>query len=157
MCPGAIFGPSTGPVPTASLFYKFITELALSHNKVVYIGEGTNVFYAVRRGPLSRRPFSLIIVLLQVTLKDLIRLYRLVFERILSREFAKESPYTRYYLGTSTSLRWKNIADSFGQVLKQMGELKTEEPQSITIDSLTTDKKTKPSKCVWAALTLLAF
>ena len=157
MCPGAIFGPSTGPVPTASLFYKFITKLAFSYNKVVYIGEGTNVFYAVRRRPLSKRPFSLIVVLIQVILKDLIRLYRLVFERILSREFAKESPYTRYYLGTSTQLEWKDIAVSFGNVLKQMGEIETEGPVSMTVDNLITDKKIKPSKCVRTALTLLAF
>ena len=89
-----------------------------------------------------------------MNLGDLIKLYRLVFERILSRAIAKESPYTRYYLGTSTPLKWKDIATSFGKTLKKMGKIEIEEPLSITVDNLTTDKS-KPSECVWTALTPL--
>lgn len=117
VCPGAIVGPSSGPIPTVSLFCRFITKLALDHDQAVYVGEGSNVFYAV-------------------CLDDLIDLYRLVFARILSREFAKGSPYTRYYIGTSTPLVWKDIATSFGKTLKQMGKIATAEPRSINVTDL---------------------
>jgi hypothetical protein len=83
-----------------------------------------------------KRPVLLIVVLLQVCLDDLIDLYRLVFARILSREFAKGSPYTRYYIGTSTPLVWKDIATSFGKTLKQMGKIATAEPRSINVTDL---------------------
>jgi len=112
MCPGAIVGPPSGPVPAVSTFFQFITKLALDHKKAFYIGEGSNVFYTVY-------------------LEDLIDLYRRVFKLILSHELAKESPYTRYYLGTSTPLAWKEIATSFGKALQKMGKIKHAEPQSI--------------------------
>ena len=89
-------------------------------------------------------------------LDDLINLYRLVFERILSREFAKESPYTRYYLGTVTRLEWKDIATSFGKTLKKMGKIEVEQPLSITVDSLTTDDES-PSERVFTAIARLSF
>jgi len=41
-------GPSTGPVPTSSLFFVFITQFILALKKPTYIGAGENVFYAVR-------------------------------------------------------------------------------------------------------------
>ncbi|KAF8261164.1 hypothetical protein EI94DRAFT_824157 [Lactarius quietus] len=114
ICPGAIVGPS---VTTASLFFRFVTELALDHKRAIYIGEGTNVFYAVY-------------------LDDLMDLYRRVFERILIRDLAKESPYTRYYLGTSTPLVWKDIATTFGVTLHEMGKIESAEPQSISLTNL---------------------
>lgn len=55
ICPAAIVGPATGPVPTASFFFYFLTQLTLAFNKAIYVGEGSNVFYAVR-GP-SVSPF----------------------------------------------------------------------------------------------------
>ncbi|KAI9437198.1 hypothetical protein H4582DRAFT_2129619 [Lactarius indigo] len=76
MCPGAIVGPATGPITTSSLFFRFITGLALKQKKSVYVGEGSNVFYGV-------------------CLDDLVDLYKLVFERILSREDASASPYAQ--------------------------------------------------------------
>ena len=48
MCPGAVVGPSTGPIPIAPLFFRFTTDVALKHKRAVYIGEGSNIFYAVR-------------------------------------------------------------------------------------------------------------
>lgn len=144
MCPGAIVGPSSGPVPTASLFFRFITELALDYKKAVYIGEGTNVFYAVRIHASKALRLAHRAVLLQVRLDDLIDLYRRVFARILSREFANKSPYTRYYLGTSTPLVWKEIATCLGQTLHKKEKIKNAEPQSITVADLS-----KPIECVW--------
>ena len=35
-----VVGPSSEPVPTASLFFMLITELALDHEKAIYIGGG---------------------------------------------------------------------------------------------------------------------
>lgn len=48
VAPGAVVGKSTGAVRTASIFFKFNTELALTFKKAVYVGEGANVFYMVR-------------------------------------------------------------------------------------------------------------
>ena len=48
ICPGAIVGPATGPVPAASFFFHFMSQLALGFKKAVYVGEGANIFYTVR-------------------------------------------------------------------------------------------------------------
>ena len=51
ICPAAIVGPGTGPVPSASVFFNFMTQLALGFKKAIYVGEGSNIFYAVRGPP----------------------------------------------------------------------------------------------------------
>jgi hypothetical protein len=51
VAPGAVVGKSTGAVRTASIFFKFNTEIALKFKKAVYVGEGSNVFYMVRLTP----------------------------------------------------------------------------------------------------------
>lgn len=51
VAPGAVVGKSTGAVPTASIFFKFNTQLALGFKKAIYVGEGSNVFYMVRWSP----------------------------------------------------------------------------------------------------------
>lgn len=56
VCPGAIVGPGTGPVPSVSLFFHFMTQIALGFKKAVYVGEGSNQFYIVRCP--SAPPFS---------------------------------------------------------------------------------------------------
>ncbi len=48
VAPGAVVGKSTGAVRTASIFFRFTTELALKYKNAVYVGEGSNVFYMVR-------------------------------------------------------------------------------------------------------------
>ena len=47
VCPAAVVGPSRGPVSANSLFFKFMSQLALAFKKSFYVGEGENVFYAV--------------------------------------------------------------------------------------------------------------
>lgn len=47
ICPAAMVGPPTGPVPAGSVFFKFMTQVALAFKKAIYIGEGSNVFYTV--------------------------------------------------------------------------------------------------------------
>jgi hypothetical protein len=47
VAPGAVVGESTGAVRTASIFFKFNTQLSLTFKKSVYVGEGGNVFYMV--------------------------------------------------------------------------------------------------------------
>ncbi len=62
ICPAAIVGPSTGPVPSASFFFHFMTQLALGFKKAIYVGEGSNIFYTVRVLPSLRsglKPLSL--------------------------------------------------------------------------------------------------
>jgi hypothetical protein len=93
------------------------------------------------------------VVFLQVRLDDLIDLYRRVFKRILSRELAKESPYTRYYLGTSNTIVWKEIATSFGKTLHKLGKIEHAEPQSITVADLFEILNAEP-ECVWLCPTL---
>ncbi|KAH9055692.1 hypothetical protein EDB87DRAFT_1834003 [Lactarius vividus] len=117
ICPGAIVGRGVGPVTTSSLFFRYLTGLALKQKKSVYIGEGSNIFYGVN-------------------LDDLVDLYVRVFTRILSREDAKASPYARYYIAANTPLVWKNIATLLGKTLKQMGKIEDAVPQSIPVADL---------------------
>ena len=153
MCPGAVVGTSSGPVTTASLFFRLITKLALDYKKAVYVGEGSNVFYAVRVHLFKALRLAHRIVLLQVCLEDLIDLYRRVFTCILTREFANESPYTRYYLGASTPLVWKDIATCLGQTLHELGKIENAKPESITVAEIS-----DPTGCVWLySLSRLAF
>ena len=48
ICPGAVVGPATGPVPAASFFFHLMSQVALGYKMAVYIEEGSNVFYMVR-------------------------------------------------------------------------------------------------------------
>jgi hypothetical protein len=56
ICPAAVVGPSRGPVPANSFFFKFMTQLALAFKKSLYIGEGENLLYAVGIPPMKRLP-----------------------------------------------------------------------------------------------------
>jgi hypothetical protein len=47
ICPAAVVGPSRGPVPANSVFFKFLAQLTLAFKKALYVGEGENVFYTV--------------------------------------------------------------------------------------------------------------
>ncbi|KAH8980018.1 NAD-binding protein [Lactarius akahatsu] len=114
ICPAAIVGPSTGPVPSASFFFHFMTQLALGFKKAIYVGEGSNIFYTVR-------------------LDDLVDLYGRVFARILDRVDAKASPYARYYITVSTPLSWKDIMTVFGGVLARKGKLGDATAHSISL------------------------
>lgn len=117
VCPAAIVGPSTGPVPSASFFFHFMTQLALAFKRAIYVGEGANIFYAVR-------------------LDDLVDLYRRVFGRILSRVDAKASPYARYYIAVSTPLSWKHIMTVFGGVLARKGKLEDAAAHSVSLSDV---------------------
>ncbi|KAH9041085.1 NAD-binding protein [Lactarius pseudohatsudake] len=114
ICPAAIVGPPTGPVPSASVFFHFMTQLALGFKKAIYVGEGSNIFYTVR-------------------LDDTVDLYRRVFARILDRADAKASPYARYYIAVSTPLSWKDIMTVFGGVLARKGKLEDATAHSISL------------------------
>ncbi|KAI0294194.1 hypothetical protein BC826DRAFT_353657 [Russula brevipes] len=117
VCPGGIFGLSKGKVPTTSTFVRATTQLMSAFGHPIYIGEGSSVFYGV-------------------LLDDLIKLYRLLFARILSGEDAKASPYSRYYVAASTPLSWKYIATVFGDKLKQLGMVADGTPESIPVTKL---------------------
>ncbi|KAH8999827.1 NAD-binding protein [Lactarius hatsudake] len=115
-----LHGPVDVPILRASTegyTESFLTALALKQKKSVYIGEGSNIFYGAN-------------------LEDLVGLYKLVFERILSHEDARASPYARYYIAASTPLVWKNIATVLGKTLKQMGKIEDAAPQSISVADL---------------------
>jgi hypothetical protein len=57
--------------------------------------------------------------------------------RILSREDAKASPYSRYYIAVSSAIQWKHIMTVFGTVLVRFGKLEDGIPQIIpSADSL---------------------
>ena len=57
ICPGAIVGPSSGPVPSGSAFIKLVVQIALGLKKSIYIGEGENLFYMVDIPLLPVTPF----------------------------------------------------------------------------------------------------
>jgi nucleoside-diphosphate-sugar epimerase len=117
VAPGAIVGPSTGPVPTATIFFRFIVDVSLAFKKAVYVGEGANVFY-------------------MVCLDDLVRFYRLLFAHILSGKYANASPYSRYYVAAKNPVEWKHIATLVGATLKRTGKLEDGKPQSISASTL---------------------
>jgi len=114
ICPSAVIGPGTGPVPSPSIFFDFIMQIAFGFKKAVYVGEGSNLFY-------------------MVLLEDLVDLYRRVFARILSREDAKAGPYARYYIAVSTPMTWKHIMTIFAGVLKSKGKLEDATAYSIPL------------------------
>jgi len=61
ICPAAVVGPSRGPVPANTFFFKFLSQLALAFKKTFYVGEGENVFYTVGISPrMMRLPFHLL-------------------------------------------------------------------------------------------------
>ncbi|KAF8262127.1 hypothetical protein EI94DRAFT_1809244 [Lactarius quietus] len=47
ICPAAIIGSATGPVPSTSFFLHAMMQLALGFKKAVYVKEGPNVFHSV--------------------------------------------------------------------------------------------------------------
>ena len=53
ICPAAIVGPATGPVPSVSLLFPFVTQIVLGFKKAVYVGDGDNLFYLVRTPSVS--------------------------------------------------------------------------------------------------------
>jgi len=132
ICPAAVVGPTTGPAPASSVFFFFNSQFVLAMKKPVYVGEGENVFHAVRvhfnHQGICSPPCPIIP---QVCLDDLVDLYRRIFARILSRQDAEASPYSRYYIAVSTPLQWKHIMTVFGSVLDRSGKLDDGIPQSI--------------------------
>jgi len=117
VCPAAVVGPSRGPVPSGSVFFKFISQFSLALKKLVYVGEGENHFY-------------------MVTLDDLVDCYRRVIGLILSRTVSKASPYARYYIAVSMPYPWKHIMTVFGAVLSRIGKLEDGIPQSVSVSTL---------------------
>jgi hypothetical protein len=59
-----------------------------------------------------------------VRLDDLVKLFRLLFARILSGEDANASPYSRYYIAVKNPLTWEHIANVVGGTLERFGALK---------------------------------
>jgi len=94
-------------------------------SKDSHIGKGENVSHTVR----AHEPYDTCSSPYPVTLvswpRPLVNLYRCIFARILSRGDAKASPYSRYYIATSTPVHPHPTR-------------KPEDgtPQSISIDSL---------------------
>jgi len=133
VCPGGIVGPSNAPLPTASIFFKFIMQVTLAFKKPIYVGEGSSVFYMVCACvPYNTYAHPCLCSLYQVRLDDLVALYGLLFIRALSGVDAKASPYSRYYIAASTPLAWKHITTVVGATLKKLGKLEDGEPQSVS-------------------------
>jgi hypothetical protein len=137
VAPGAVVGKSTGAVPTASIFFKFNTQISLAFKRAIYVGEGANVFYMVR----ASFPYYLSVSecshrLCQVHLDDVVNFFRLLFAHVQSGKVAKASPYSRYYLVVANPVAWKDIASAVGAALKRHGKLEDERPKSISITEL---------------------
>jgi hypothetical protein len=85
---------------------------SLAPKKVNYVGEGFNLTVRIISSALHFLPYPdscYAPVLSKLRLDDLFDLYRRVFGRILSREDAKASPYSRYYVTINTAHPWKHI------------------------------------------------
>ncbi len=47
ICPGGVVGPSSGPIPASSGFFRYATAPALAVQKAFIVGEGENLFNLV--------------------------------------------------------------------------------------------------------------
>ncbi|KAI0311124.1 hypothetical protein OF83DRAFT_1177883 [Amylostereum chailletii] len=114
LCPGAVVGPSTGPVKSATVFLKFTISSFLALKRPVYVGEGTSEFAFVH-------------------LDDLVDLYLRVIDTAVLGKDAGASPYARYFFVASHGVAWKDSATAVAAALHKRGRLDETTPTSVSI------------------------
>lgn len=115
LCPGAILGPPTGPIKTATtIFLKFFLSALSGFKSAVYVGEGTGEFTFVH-------------------LDDLVDLYLRVVDTAVSGKDAGASPYARYFFVVSRGVAWKDIAAAVAIALHKRGRLDDATPISVSV------------------------
>ncbi|KAI0298775.1 hypothetical protein B0F90DRAFT_1730949 [Multifurca ochricompacta] len=98
ICPGGVVGVPRGPAQAGSMFFKFLIQLATERKRSCYFGEGTNTLYLA-------------------DVNDLIDLFLLVFDRVVSGADKDSSPYERYYIGAINPVSFKEIMTAVGEEL----------------------------------------
>lgn len=72
----------------------------------------------------------------QVHIDDLLDLYLRVVEVIVSGRQADDSPYARFYIGSSTEITFRTVAEVYGSELTRLGLLPTAEVESVPSDKI---------------------
>ncbi|KAJ3733199.1 NAD-binding protein [Lentinula guzmanii] len=118
VCPAAVVGPSLGPIGKSSFFVKAVVQMSLVNKRALYVGEGSNEFNIVH-------------------IDDVVDLYCRVFE-LSTEEKGLQSfnPYARYFIATSKSISWREIATFAGASLYKRDILKRPEPLSVNLTDL---------------------
>ncbi|KAI0312892.1 hypothetical protein OF83DRAFT_1066457 [Amylostereum chailletii] len=117
ICPGAILGPSTGPVKSATIFLKHFLSAFTAFKGAVYVGDGTSEFAFVH-------------------LDDLLDLYLRVIDTAVSGKDADASPYARYFFAASHGVAWKDSTAAVAAALHKRGRL---DDATLTSVSITED------------------
>ena len=72
----------------------------------------------------------------QVHIDDLLDLYLRVLDVILSGKQANDSSYTRFYIGSSTEIPFRTVAEVHGSELTRLGMLSSAEVESVPKDKV---------------------
>lgn len=67
----------------------------------------------------------------KVHIKDLVELFLIVFEKAVKGS-PEDSPYERFYMGSTRLTSMKSIATALGAALHQRGKIDQAEPRSLT-------------------------
>ena len=67
---------------------------------------------------------------------DLVDLYLRVLDVVLSGRQADDSPYTRFYIGSSTEVPFRTVAEVYGSELTRLGLLSSAEVESVPKDKV---------------------
>ncbi|VDC03931.1 unnamed protein product [Peniophora sp. CBMAI 1063] len=112
LCPAAVVGTGSGPVKVPSIFVKMLIQYFTAAKRPLIAAEGTSRYNYVH-------------------IDDLVDLYLRLLEVIVSGEQANDSSYARYYIGDSTEIPFKTVAEVYGTELTRLGLLPTAKVESI--------------------------
>ncbi|KAG8950896.1 hypothetical protein FRC03_012693, partial [Tulasnella sp. 419] len=113
VAPSTIYGRGTGPVRRVSQQIPGLIREAIQRKQAVYIAPGTNVWNHVH-------------------IRDLARLYQLVFELALSGKNQNKS-YANFFWGSVGQHEWKAIVDSLAKLLHKRGLVESDESKGIPL------------------------
>ncbi|KAG8926169.1 hypothetical protein FRC03_012695 [Tulasnella sp. 419] len=116
IAPSTIYGRGTGPVRVVSQQVPNLIREAVKRKQAVHVGPGTNLWNNVH-------------------IKDLVKLYQLVFELALSGNNQNKS-YANFYWGSSGEHQWKTVVEAFAKILLKKRLIDTEEVKSISLSEL---------------------
>ncbi|RDW85346.1 hypothetical protein BP5796_03671 [Coleophoma crateriformis] len=113
VCPGVIFGRGTGPSKTISSPFPNIVRLALRHKRVIYAGDGTNIWCHVYVQDVS----DMIMMLIKANLD------------------AKEpAGFERFYFAESGEHQKLKLSIELGTILYEKGLVLDSQPLAVPAD-----------------------
>ncbi|KAI0319896.1 hypothetical protein OF83DRAFT_1169811 [Amylostereum chailletii] len=112
LCPGAILGPSKGPVNVPNPFLKLVVPLFLSLKHGACVGQGTNEV------PL-------------VYVDDVVDYFLRVIELAYSVWDAGSGPYQRFFVVSASVYSWRNISRAVAGAMHRRGLLEDDSLVSV--------------------------